>query len=154
MELKNGYSIGEAAKALDIPASTIRYYEKNGLLPHIGRTEGGIRSFTDTDLDLLRLIGHLKMSGMSLQETREFVRLSELGDESIEDRRALVHGRREKILEQIEDLNRTLRFIEYKCWFYDTASAAGTCEVPRKMPKEEMPPELLATLEECQIQGH
>lgn len=41
MELKNGYSIGEAAKALDIPASTIRYYEKNGLLPHIGRTEGG-----------------------------------------------------------------------------------------------------------------
>ena len=91
---------------------------------------------------------------MSLQEIREFVRLSELGDESIEDRRALVHGRREKILEQIEDLNRTLRFIEYKCWFYDTASAAGTCEVPRKMPKEEMPPELLATLEECQIQGH
>lgn len=94
------------------------------------------------------------MSGMSLQEIREFVRLSELGDESIEDRRTLVHGRREKILEQIEDLNRTLRFIEYKCWFYDTASAAGTCEVPRKMPKEEMPPELLATLEECQIQGH
>lgn len=89
MELKNGYSIGEAAKALDIPASTIRYYEKNGLLPHIGRTEGGIRSFTDADLDLLRLIGHLKMSGMSLQEIREFVRLSELGDESIEDRRAL-----------------------------------------------------------------
>lgn len=33
MELKNGYSIGEAAKALDIPASTIRHYEKNGLLP-------------------------------------------------------------------------------------------------------------------------
>lgn len=154
MELKNGYSIGEAAKALDIPASTIRYYEKNGLLPHIGRTEGGIRSFTDADLDLLRLIGHLKMSGMSLQEIGEFVRLSELGDESIEDRRALVHGRREKILEQIEDLNRTLRFIEYKCWFYDTAAAAGTCEVPRKMPKEEMPPELLAILEECQIQGH
>lgn len=45
MGLKNGYSIGEAAKALDIPASTIRYYEKNGLLPHIGRTEGGHPQF-------------------------------------------------------------------------------------------------------------
>ena len=148
MKLKNGYSIGEAAKALDIPASTIRYYEKNGLLPHIGRTDGGIRSFTDADLDLLRLIGHLKMSGMSLQEIREFVRLSELGDESIEDRRALVHRRREKILEQIENLNRTLRFIEYRCCFYDTAAGAGTGEVPRMLPLEEMPPELLATWED------
>lgn len=154
MELTNGYSIGEAARALGIPASTIRYYEKNGLLPHIGRTEGGIRNFTDADLDLLRLIGHLKMSGMSLHEIREFVRLSEMGDEFIEARRALVHGRREKILEQIEDLNRTLRFIEYKCWFYDTAAEAGTCEVPSTMPKEEMPPEMVAILEECQIQGH
>ena len=71
MELKNGYSIGEAAKALDIPASTIRYYEKNGLLPHIGRTEGGIRRFTDADLDLLRLIGPVSYTHLDVYKRQE-----------------------------------------------------------------------------------
>lgn len=153
MESTGIYTIGQAANLLGIPASTIRYYEKNNLLPSIRRTKGGIRNLTDADLDWLRLIGHLKMSGMSLREIREFVRLSEQGDASIEARRNLVHTRRDKLLQQMESLRRTLSFIEYKCWFYDTAAEAGTCDVPANMPDDEMPPDILATLKECQMSG-
>lgn len=86
---------------------------------------------------------------MSLKEIREFVGLTEQGDRTIEARRAIVHGRRAKLLEQLETLKRTLRFIEYKCWFYDMAAEAGTCDVPAHMPQSEMPPEISAALEEC-----
>ena len=45
------YTIGDASRVLGMPASTIRFYGKNGLLPHMGRTESGIRMFTEDDLN-------------------------------------------------------------------------------------------------------
>ena len=39
------YTVGEMAKLLDIPASTLRYYDKEGLLPFVERSSGGIRPF-------------------------------------------------------------------------------------------------------------
>ena len=54
------YSISEAAKKAGITASTIRYYEKEGLLPSIKRDKNGIRSITDDDLQHLKIVECLK----------------------------------------------------------------------------------------------
>ena len=62
------YSIGEAAQKAGISASTLRYYEKEGLLPSIKRDKNGIRSFTDEDLQSLRIIECLKATEMSIKE--------------------------------------------------------------------------------------
>ena len=43
------YTVGEMAKLLDIPASTLRYYDKEGLLPFVERSSGGIRLFRKSD---------------------------------------------------------------------------------------------------------
>ena len=151
MEEQRAYSIGEVANTLGLPASTIRYYDGKGLLPGVERSEGGVRRFSEADLDWLRMIEHLKMSGMTIAEIREFTALYQLGDASIEQRRALVHGRRDQIVQQMKELQDTLDFITYKCWYYDTAAEAGTCDVPREMPEDEMPPEIAAILRRCQI---
>lgn len=153
METKH-YSIGQVSEELAIPPSTIRYYEAQGLLPEVERTEGGVRSFTDKDLDWMRLIGHLKLSGMTISEIREFTSLYREGDKTIEARRALVHKRREEVLAQLEELKDTLDFITYKCWYYDTASEAGTCAVPHNMPEDEMPPKIAAIKRKCLIKSH
>lgn len=42
------YTVGEMAKMLDVPASTLRYYDKEGLLPFVARSSGGIRLFQDS----------------------------------------------------------------------------------------------------------
>lgn len=148
------YTIGQVSDALGIPPSTIRYYEAKGLLPRIERTEGGVRAFTEEDLDWIRLIGHLKLSGMTISEIREFTSLYQQGDETIEERRALVRRRRDEIERQMEELKDTLDFITYKCWFYDTAAAAGTCDVPASMAEDEMPAEMAAIRRKCQIRSH
>ncbi len=153
MEEKH-YTIGQVSDALDIPSSTVRYYESKGLLPDIRRTEGGIRIFTEEDLDWMRLIGYLKLSGMTISEIREFTSLYQRGDETIGERRALVHRRREEIERQLVELKETLDFITCKCWYYDTAAEAGTCDVPHNMSDDDMPADIAAIKRKCQIRSH
>lgn len=147
------YSIGEVAKMLDIASSTIRYYDRKNMLPDVGRTEGGIRRFSEADIDWLRMIEHLKMSGMTIAEIGEYIELFQQGDETIPERRELVHNRRKEIKRQIEELQGTLDFIDYKCWYYDVAAEVGTCDVPRNMPEEEMPENIRHILQKCQIKA-
>ena len=54
------YTVGEMAKLLDIPASTLRYYDKEGLLPFVERSSGGIRMFRESDFEWLQIIGCMK----------------------------------------------------------------------------------------------
>lgn len=149
MDRERTYTISEAAEILGLAASAIRYYDKKGILPAVERSDGGVRRFSESDIDWLRMVQHLKMSGMSIAEIQEFTALYQRGDESIQQRRELVHARRRKILQQMEELQDTLDFITYKCWYYDIAAEAGTCDVPSNMPEEEMPPEMLAILKKC-----
>ena len=46
---------------------------------------------------------------------------------------------REVLLQQIDEMRRTLETVEYKCWFYETAQAAGTVDIPSAMAEEEIP---------------
>ena len=65
------YTIGEMAKMLGVPASTLRYYDKEGLLPFVARSSGGIRQFRENDIEWLRVIGYMKKAGMSIKDIRQ-----------------------------------------------------------------------------------
>ena len=61
------YTVGEAAKRLGVAPSTLRYYDKEGLLPFVERTDGGIRMFKQSDFEGLRLIECLKKNRNAAQ---------------------------------------------------------------------------------------
>ena len=61
------YTVGEMAKMLEVPASTLRYYDKEGLLPFVERSPGGMRMFQEKDFEWLQVIGCLKKAGMPLR---------------------------------------------------------------------------------------
>ena len=67
------YTIGETAELLGVPASTMRYYDKEGLLPELSRGAGGRRAFEDKDLEALKVIDCLKQSGLHISEIRQFM---------------------------------------------------------------------------------
>ena len=69
-EIKMEYSIGEVSKMFSIPVSTLRYYDKKGLLPMVDRTSGNIRVFDDNDIEYLSMIECLKTTGLSLKSIR------------------------------------------------------------------------------------
>ena len=67
------YTVGEMAKVMHIPASTLRYYDQEGLLPFVERSSGGIRMFSEKDYEWLKVIECLKSSGLSIKEIRAFI---------------------------------------------------------------------------------
>lgn len=135
------YTVGEMAKRVGVPASTLRYYDKEGLLPFVERSNTGIRVFNDKDYGYFKIIDCLKQSGLTIKEIREFIDLSKGGDATLEQRLALFQSRRQAVLEQMEALQKTLNILEYKCWYYTKAVEDGTEQNVSMMPIDEIPQE-------------
>ncbi len=133
------YTVGEIAKKLNIPPSTLRYYDKEGLLPFVERSNGGIRMFSDKDFESLSVIECLKKTGMSIKDIRQFMEWCAQGGATIPERLSMFRRQREQVLTQITQLQETVEILDYKEWYYKTAQKAGTCAVHSSMPPEEIP---------------
>lgn len=120
------YRISEVERMLGIPVTTIRYYDREGLMPNVTRSEGGQREFSDDDIKLLQVIECLKRTNMPIKDIRRFTHLLAEGDQSLEERRQMFYERRETVREQIEGLKAVAELIDRKCAYYDAAVAAGT----------------------------
>ena len=114
------YSIKEAAQKMGVTTHTLRYYDREGLLPHVGRTAGGIRRFSQEDLEGLALINCLKATGMSIRQIKDFMDLSRQGDETLEKRRQILLHQREQILAGMAQMQEHLSRVERKIAYYDT----------------------------------
>ena len=142
------YTIGEMAQRLNVAPSTLRYYDKEGLLPFVERSSGGIRMFKDEDMEWLRLLGCLKKAGMPLKEIRSFLDWSRQGDATISQRLELLEKQRQSVLDQQKQLEDTLLMLDYKRWYYQTAREAGTCAVHDSLTPEQVPERFRALMAE------
>lgn len=138
------YTIGEMAKKLNIATSTLRYYDKEGLLPFVGRTKGNVRRFDEADFRSLELIECLKATGMPIKDIKLFVDWCHAGDATIENRRKMFHERKRIVEEEMAKMQQTLETIAYKCWYYDTACALGSTDAVERLEDATVPPDILA----------
>ena len=133
------YTVGEMAKLLGVTASTLRYYDKEGLLPFVERSSGGIRMFRESDIAWLRVIECMKKAGMSIKDIRQYIELALKGDDTIELRLMMFRRQKEVLQQKMAEMQHTMAMVEYKCWYYETAKAAGTVEVPQNMKESDVP---------------
>ena len=108
------YAIGEAAVRLGIPESTIRYYEKQGLLPRLERDEAGRRIFTEDYLAFLKIILYLKNTQMPISQIRQYVDWMAEGDSTIPLRLAMFQEHKQAVLAQIALMTESLQGIDKK----------------------------------------
>ncbi len=133
------YTVGEMAKKLGVAPSTLRYYDKEGLLPFVERSGGGMRVFRDQDFEWLQVIGCLKKAGMKLCDIKKFIEMAMRGDETIDDRLELITEQKKEVEAQLSALQKTLATLEFKEWYYTTAKKDGTTERVRNLPLDELP---------------
>lgn len=138
-EFQMVYTVGEMAKLLGVTASTLRYYDKEGLLPFVERSSGGIRMFQESDIEWLQVIGCMKKAGMSIKDIRQYIEMALQGDDTIDLRLAMFHHQQEVLKQQMVELQHTMEMVDYKCWYYETAKEAGTVDAPQKMALSEVP---------------
>lgn len=111
------YSIGQVSKMFNLPISTIRYYDKEGLFPLL-KKESGIRKFSDQDIEALRVIECLKMSGLEIKDIKLFMDWCKEGPSTYQNRYNLFQNQKEKVIKEIEHLNKILDMLKFKSWFY------------------------------------
>ena len=133
------YSIGEISKMMNVAPSTLRYYEKEGLLPFIKRSESGIRVFGESDFGWFSIIHCLKQAGMSIKDIKKYMDMIAEGDSSIGERLVIFEKQRAKVERQIKELNQIREVLEYKWWYYETAKEIGSVDAVENMKTEDMP---------------
>ncbi|MFP7201844.1 MerR family transcriptional regulator [Lysinibacillus halotolerans] len=134
----NTYTINEVAKQLNLTVYTLRYYDKEGLLPFVERTSSGIRMFKESDIEALKVIECLKSTGMPIKEIKNFIDWCSNGDSTLQQRYDMFIERKASVEAQMEELKKTLELIDHKCNYYKTALEAGTEDV-HKSNKIEIP---------------
>ncbi len=144
------YTISEISKKINVSPHTLRFYAKEGLMPFVERSQSGIRMFKDKDFESLFMIECLKKSGMSIKEIKEFMNWCMQGDETIDQRLNMFKEQQKKVEEQIKELHTTLDLIKFKCWYYEIAQAAGTCNIHDSLNIKNIPKEIRSLKEKME----
>lgn len=140
------YSISEVSKIVGIPQTTIRYWDKKGLLPFGVRSGPGYRVFDHLDINWLNFLNYLKEAGMSIEDMQRYIRYYIQGDSTLCERRDIVYESLRRINKQIDALKAAQSFMEFKCWVYDAAIDIGSLDDVVNIPREQMPPVVQETL--------
>lgn len=113
-------SIREAAAKFNIPESTLRYYEKKGLLPLIERDEAGRRLFSEVQMALLQTVLCLKNTNMPISGIKQYMDWVVEGESTIPLRLEMMRNHRQAVLAEISLMTESLKGIDFKIVRYST----------------------------------
>ena len=119
------YSIGQAAAKMGLTAHTLRYYEKEGLLPFVKKSGSGLRVFTESDLGWLVMIECLKGTGMPLKGIKQYIDWYREGDSTLQNRLDMFKAQKVRLEEQMALLQKHMEKIAYKIELYEEAVKRG-----------------------------
>ena len=120
-----GLTIKEVSEKYDIPSETLRYYERVGVIPPVTRTAGGIRDYSDTDIQWVENAKCMRAAGLPIEVIIEYFRLFREGDSTIKARLDLLSEQREILLKQYKQLEETINRLDYKISKYQEALQTG-----------------------------
>ena len=124
-----GYSIGQVAQKTGLSTHTLRYYEKEGLLPFVKKSGSGLRIFSDSDLGWLAMIECLKETGMPLKGIKQYIDWFIEGDSTLQISLDMFRAQKTHIEEQIAQLQKHMEKINYKIKLYEEAVKKGSLDI-------------------------
>ena len=118
-------TISEVSKKYGLTQDTLRYYERIGLIPYINRTSSEIRDYTEEACKWIEFIKCMRLAGLPVETLIEYVALDQEGDSTITARKELLVEEREKLIERIKEMQKTLERLNHKISRYEEAELTG-----------------------------
>ena len=126
------YTPSEAAKLSGFSLDTLRYYEREGILPSVARTAGGHRSYTEADLGTLGFLKCLRETGMPIEKLRRYGELCR-DEATIPERIALLEEHAQAVQRELEALLGQQRRLDEKLAWYRTEEQRVSAETQASM---------------------
>lgn len=111
-------TIGEMSRRTGLPESTLRYYEKKGLL-RVSRDGGGRRDYGEDDVAWVQFLRRLKETGMPLKDIRRYSELRYAGEGTMPERLEMLRAHREYVLNQRRRWDEYLENLDEKIGIYE-----------------------------------
>ncbi|WP_306667216.1 MerR family transcriptional regulator [Phascolarctobacterium faecium] len=127
-------TIREITAKTNMSTDTLRYYERIGLLPPVPRNAAGIRNYDEYFVNFINFIKKLKASGMSLEHIIDYIRLAEMGDATIQERKKLLAEARETLLDKINSLQLVAELAGYQLRNYENLLQPETYALLNRHP--------------------
>ena len=127
------YTIKKVSEMTGLSIPTIRYYDKEGLLPDLQRKESGYRVFSDRDLEAIDLIECFKESGLTIREIWHFMSLVRQGDVTLEERLAIYQTNVARLEEKLAAVQNALEHSRRTLAFYEIAAKTGSEETAKDL---------------------
>jgi MerR family transcriptional regulator, aldehyde-responsive regulator len=113
--------IAEVSEKHGLSVDTLRYYERIGLIPHVGRSESGIRDYNELDVRRVDFIKCMRGAGLSIEVLIEYMDLVQRGDSTIETRKEILREQRDLVAARLQEMQKTLDLLNHKIQVYENA---------------------------------
>ncbi len=138
--MTTGLKIGELAEKTDCPVQTIRYYEREGLLPEPARTEGNYRLYGEAHLERLSIIRRCRSLDMTLDEIRTLLRFRDAPEENCAEVNILLDshiGHVAARITELKALEKELKQLRQTC---NEVNVAKDCGILNNLATESAAP--------------
>lgn len=135
--MEKTYSIKEVADYFKLPISTIRYYDKKGLLPFVSKNEAGYRVFSESDFGFIKTICCLKDTGMPIKDIQTYIELCMQGTRTIDQRKQMLQQHKQNVIKEQQLLAKSLQEINTKLERYDSKDSQTIISAQIKFVKDE-----------------
>lgn len=112
-------TITEVSAKYELSQDTLRYYERVGLLPPIGRNANGVRDYSEQDCGWVDLIKCMRGAGVPVEVLIDYVQMFQKGDSTRAARKALLEEQRGLLAKRVDEMQKTLDRLTYKIDNYD-----------------------------------
>lgn len=113
------YTMKQVCEETNMTYQTLKYYCNEGLVPNVKRDNNNHRIFDDHDLKWIKDLICLKKCGMSIQEMKTYLDLCLQGETTIPQRKEMLEKKQEALRLSIQDLERSIDYIDWKQNFYN-----------------------------------